>query len=158
MIERLKDNKSLADVKVVARTCKEFYENSVDSFVLVSSDSDYWGLIEEMPQANFLIMVEHDKCSFALKDALMKKGIFYCYIDDFYSGGGDEIKAHALQRELQRTFDVSIEMNIYDALDGVLDRTRIEMTDTEKKKYLNKIKNQITVNIDEDGTIGLLLK
>ena len=43
MIERLKDNKSLADVKVAARTCKEFYSNDVDSFVLVSSDSDYWG-------------------------------------------------------------------------------------------------------------------
>ena len=47
-IERLKDNKSLADIKLTAGTCREYYKNQVDSFVLVSSDSDYWGLIESM--------------------------------------------------------------------------------------------------------------
>ena len=61
MIERLKDNKSLADVKVTARTCKEFYSNNVDSFVIVSSDSDYWGLMEELPDARFMVMVEHGR-------------------------------------------------------------------------------------------------
>ncbi len=54
LIERLRDNKSLADVKVAARTTKEFFSNGVDSFVLASSDSDYWGLMEELPEASFL--------------------------------------------------------------------------------------------------------
>ncbi|ETP71626.1 Protein of unknown function DUF88 [Lachnospiraceae bacterium JC7] len=62
------------------------YSNDVDSFVLVSSDSDYWGLMEALPEANFLVMVEHEKCSYALKEELIQHGIFYCcYIDDFQS-------------------------------------------------------------------------
>ncbi len=158
MIERLKDNKSLADVKVVARTCREFYENSVDSFVLVSSDSDYWGLIEEMPDAHFLIMVEHEKCSYALKEALIKKGIFYCYIDDFYTGGGQDIKSHALQKELIKTFDAAFNMDIDEILEEILGRTRILMTESEKKKYINRIKNQLSVKIEEDGKIRFALK
>lgn len=45
MIERLKQNKSLVDIKLTARACQEHYQKQVDSFVIVSSDSDYWGLI-----------------------------------------------------------------------------------------------------------------
>ena len=76
LIERLKDNKSLADIKVTAGICKEYYENDVDSIILVSSDSDYWGLIETVPQIRFLVMVEHEKCSSAMKGALLSKNIY----------------------------------------------------------------------------------
>ena len=159
LIERLKDNKSLADVKVVARTCKEFYENKVDSFVLVSSDSDYWGLIEEMPGAHFLIMVEHDKCSHVLKETLVNNGIFYCYIDDFYAGGGDEIKADALKREISHLLGASLDLNLAQLLEDALDRTRIEMSAPEKKKYIKeKLKDRLCVIIDDEGNVGLEIK
>lgn len=155
MIERLKDNKSLADVKVVARTCKEFYTNQVDSFVLVSSDSDYWGLIEEMPKANFLVMVEHDKCSFALKEALLKNDIFYCYIDDFYAGGGEEIKMDAIRKEFAHLIKDALELNIYEMMNEVLERTRVEMSEREIESFLKKIRNQITLDISEEGNVSL---
>lgn len=155
MIERLKDNKSLADVKVVARTCKEFYQNQVDSFVLVSSDSDYWGLIEEMPDANFLVMVEHDKCSFALKEALFKKDIIYCYIDDFYAGGGEEIKIDAIRKEFAHLLKDALDLNINDLMSVVLERTRIEMSDREIQSLLKKIRNQILLEISDEGDMSL---
>ena len=52
---------SLVDAKLIAGTCKEHYENTVDSFLLVSSDSDYWGLISTLEKARFLVMVEYNK-------------------------------------------------------------------------------------------------
>lgn len=156
MIERLKDNKSLADVKVTARTCKEFYKNDVDSFVLVSSDSDYWGLMEELPEANFIVMVEHDKCSFALKEKLMKNDIFYCYIDSFYAGGAEDIKNDAIQRELARSIKAALEMNLNSLMREVLYRTRIDMTDKEIADYIKrKVKNQIDIEIGEEGDVEL---
>ncbi|WP_051671710.1 NYN domain-containing protein [Oribacterium sp. P6A1] len=156
LIERLKDNKSLADVKVAARTAKEFYSNDVDSFVLVSSDSDYWGLIEELPNANFLIMVEHEKCSYALKEALIQHGIFYCYIDDFYSGDGEGIKMEALQRELSRAVKASLDLNLYHLMDEVLERTRIRMTRSDIESFINrKIKNNLKLEISDDGNIEI---
>ena len=51
MIERVKQNKSLVDVMLISRTCQEHYKNNVDSFILVSSDSDYWGLISSLQDA-----------------------------------------------------------------------------------------------------------
>ena len=159
MIERLKDNKSLADIKVVARTCKEFYKNEVDSFVLVSSDSDYWGLIEELPEARFLIMVEHEKCSYALKEALINSGIFYCYIDDFYAEGAEEIKSDALRREITHLLDAALDLDLNQLLEEALDKTRIEMTGSEKDKYLReKLKNRLLLSIEDDGTVGITLK
>ncbi|WP_035778834.1 NYN domain-containing protein [Butyrivibrio sp. MC2013] len=156
MIERLKDNKSLADVKVAARTCREYYTNNVDSFVLVSSDSDYWGLMEELPEARFLVMVEHDKVSYALKETLIKNDIFYCYIDSFYAGGADDIKTDAIQKELARSIKASLDLNLNSLMNEVLNRTRIEMTDEEVKSFIKrKIKNQLEIDIADDGEVSL---
>lgn len=63
LIERVKQNKSLVDIMLTARACQEHYQNHVDSFIIVSSDSDYWGLISSLPEARFLVMVEREKCS-----------------------------------------------------------------------------------------------
>ncbi len=159
MIERLKDNKSLADIKVAARTCREYYENQVDSFVLVSSDSDYWGLLEELPEANFLIMVEHTKCSGALKEKLVSNGIFYCYIDSFYVEGGKEIRDAALNIELKRTFENELDLNLNEIMNEVLNRTRIRMSDSEKREYIKKnIKRKLTLDITDTGNVSLKYK
>ena len=158
MIERLKDNKSLADIKVAARTCKEYYTNEVDSFVIVSSDSDYWGLMEELPEAKFLVMVEHEKCSGALKQALINKGIFYCYIDDFYAGGAEEIKSDALYRELSRRVEAALEIDLYQLMTDALERTRIEMTEKEIKKHINQLQNNINLCVSDDGVVHIHLK
>ncbi len=156
MIERLKDNKSLADVKVAARTCKEFYTNNVDSFVLVSSDSDYWGLMEELPEAKFLVMVEHEKVSYALKETLIKNDIFYCYIDSFYAGGADDIKNDAIQKELARSIKAALDLNLNTLMEEVLERTRIKMTEEEIQSYIKrKLKNQLEIDIESDGTVEL---
>lgn len=45
LIERLKDNKSLVDIRLTASASREHYRDGVNDFILVSSDSDYWGLI-----------------------------------------------------------------------------------------------------------------
>ena len=96
LIERVKQNKSLVDIMLTARACQEHYKNNVDSFVIVSSDSDYWGLISSLSEARFLVMIERGHSSPDLRNALLNAGIFYCYIDDFYSGDSEDIKMSAL--------------------------------------------------------------
>ena len=156
MIERLKDNKSLADIKVATRTCQEFYANGVDSFVLVSSDSDYWGLIEELPETKFFVMIQHQKSSYALKDALITSGIHYCYIDDFYEGDGSDIKQDAIHREIVRVLKDSLELNLHDLMDEVLERTRIEWSRDEKDQFIKRhLQKNIKLNVDEDGDVSI---
>ena len=154
-IARIKQNKSLVDIRLTAGTCREFYENKVDSFVLVSSDSDYWGLITSMPEAKFLVMVEYDKCGPNIKSALLEKGIFYCYIDDFYSGDCEDIKITALLRETNRRLEQAIQMNLHELMDKTLDTTRIELSDSEKKRIYNQYFKAVQLDIGNDGTIRM---
>lgn len=86
LTERVKQNKSLVDIKLTARACQEHYQNHVDSFIIVSSDSDYWGLISSLPEARFLVMVEREKCSHAMKQALAESGIFIAILMIFIQG------------------------------------------------------------------------
>ncbi len=102
MVERVKQNKSLVDIMLTARTCQEHSQNHVDSFVIVSSDSDFWGLLSSMPNVRFLVMIEHENCGPNLKNALVNAGIFDCYIDDFYSGNTEELKLNALFKEMHQ--------------------------------------------------------
>ncbi|MCR5670722.1 MAG: hypothetical protein K6G10_06920 [Butyrivibrio sp.] len=159
LIERIKDNKSLTDIKVATRISKEFYSNNIDSFVLVSSDSDYWGLIEEIPEANFFVMVERDSCSSALKTALSAHGLRYCYLDDFYAGNALDIKHDALQKDIAKTIKETLSLDMIKVFEDALAKTRIAMTDEEKKNFVNKrIKNQIELDMEDLSNIKLHYK
>lgn len=158
LIERIKQNKSLVDIQLTARTCQEHYQNQVDSFIMVSSDSDYWGLISSLPDARFLVMVEREKCGSDMKRALAESGIFYCYIDDFYTGSADDIRTSALFRELYRYIDNAIHLNIYRMMDEALWNTRITMTESEKKQFLQKHIQNMKLVIDDVGNVTIELK
>ena len=67
------------------------------------SSSDVYkrqGLISSLQDARFLGMSERESCGPDLKNALSDAGIFYCYIDDFYSGNTEDIKQGALFKEM----------------------------------------------------------
>ena len=59
--ERVLENKSLVDMSMALQISKEYYENDVKSAILVSSDSDFWGLIKQLPRARFLVLNEFRK-------------------------------------------------------------------------------------------------
>ena len=49
-IERLLDNKSLVDITMTAGVCEEYYRNNMESIILASSDSDFWGLMQVLSE------------------------------------------------------------------------------------------------------------
>ena len=158
LTERVKQNKSLVYIKLTSRACQEHYQNHVDSFIIVSSDSDYWGLISSLPEARFLVMVEREKCSHAMKQALAESGIFYCYIDDFYSGNADGIKMSALFKEMYRYLDHSIHLNVNDMFAEALRITRLTMTEAEKRQFYDKYIRPMHLVIDSEGNVSIELK
>lgn len=158
MTERVKQTKSLVDIELTAMTCREHYVNLVDSFIIVSSDSDYWGLISSLPEAKFLVMIEREKCGPDMKAALSNSGIFYCYIDDFYTGDGEELKKNALFNELYKTLDDALKLNVYDMLDAALTATRIDMTAAAKRQFFEKHIKPMRLVIDEAGNASLELR
>ena len=155
MIERVKQNKSLVDVMLISRTCQEHYKNNVDSFILVSSDSDYWGLISSLQDARFLVMIERESCGPDLKNALSDAGIFYCYIDDFYSGNTEDIKQGALFKEMYRYIDNAVRLNIFEMFDEAIRTTRIEMSSAEKQQFISQYVKTMQMRITDSGDVVL---
>ena len=150
IVARVKDDKSLVDMKLAVGTCREYYQNHIDSFILVSSDSDYWGLITEMPECRFMVMVEYEKSSAAIINAMKEKDISYCYIDDFCSSNLEAIQSEALLMEM-RSYFKEHSFSIQEILQTAVNNTRVTMSKQEleefKKRYLSKIKISIENNI-----------
>ena len=155
LMERIKDDKSLVDVSLTAGTCNEFYKNNVDSFVIVSSDSDYWGLIKALPEAKFLLMLEHNKTSPALKGALLEHSIFYCYIDDFYDGTGAELKTDALNADVRKVIKERSSINVSEILDEAIYHTRVHLSPTEVESFRRRYMSAWKYETDDDGNVWL---
>ena len=129
----------------------------VDSILLVSSDSDYWSLISSLDTANFLVMVESEKCGPDLKEALKKTGIFYCYLDDFYAGGGEELKNNVITAEVSRQLQ-NYAFNLEDLLREALYVTRASMSPTEQERFMEKNLRRMEINIDSENNVTIQLK
>lgn len=157
LIERIKDSKSLVDIRLTTGTCREFFQNDTDSFILASSDSDYWGLISAMPEAHFLVLVEEEKCGPSIKRAMIDAGITYCYMDDFCTGNSEDIKLQTVLVELKCSLAEKIDLNILDLLDDVYRRTRADMTTAERQQFYNRYIKPMRLTIDPDGTVRVQL-
>lgn len=158
LIERLKSSKSLVDIQLTAGACKEYYQNNVDSFIIGSSDSDYWGLISSMPNADYLLMVERQKCAYNLKSALNNSNIFYCFIDDFYTGDVDKIQTNVLINEIYRQLNKNFPININTILDEVYRVTRVNMSETEKNRFYEKYVKPMHLVVDKAGNVTIELQ
>ena len=156
-LNRLKNNKSLVDMTLGVMVTKEYYQSNADSFVIVSSDSDYWALITALPEAKYLVMVEYDKCGKDLIEALENKGIFYCFIDDFCSGNSDDMKRRTLLTQIQDRLDEAVNLNVTDLLRQVLYDSMVEMSEREKKQFFDRYIKTMKVIVDEAGTLRLQL-
>lgn len=145
-------------VFVPTGVCREFYRNDVSSFILLSSDSDYWGLISSLPEAEFLVVVEWDKCGQAIKRALETSEIYYCSLDDFCSGNIEEFKRAVLIGALKKRLPDLLIYNGKELARMLFEQARIEASDTEIMNFYRKYIRTITLKADLDGNFSLEVK
>lgn len=93
-----------------------------------------------------------------MKHALSESGIFYCYIDDFFSENSDEIRMSALFKEMYQYLDHAIHLNVNDMFAEALQATRITMTDAEKRQFYDRYIRSLRLNIDPEGNASIDFK
>ncbi|MCC8111595.1 MAG: NYN domain-containing protein [Ruminococcus sp.] len=157
-VERVTDRKSLVDIKMTAGVSKNYYADGIDSFIIVSSDSDYYGLISSLPQARFLVMYEYAKCGSAIKDALSEHGIYYCSIDDFCSGNIEEFKHIVLCDILKKYLPDIVYLNGYELVEHIYEEARLTASDKEKEAFYNRYIKTLSLKCNADGTFEIVLK
>lgn len=155
LVERVKKSKSLVDIRLTAGACKEFYVNEVDSFVIVSSDSDYWGLISALPKARFLVMVENDSFAGDMRRKLEESGITYCYIDDFCTGNSGELRAAVLVYEIEQYLLKQCSFNVNNMMRIAISNSRLELTADEYRQFCDRHLKDLHVKINDTGEVVL---
>lgn len=154
-VERVTDRKSLVDIKMTAGVCRDFYENGISSFIIVSSDSDFWGLISSLPKAYFLVMYEYSKCGPAIKNALSERGIYYCAIDDFCTGNIEDLKKAVLLSTLEKYLPDLLCLNAKELARRIYDEARIEASDKEIQNFYNKYIKTLRLKFTDSGEVKL---
>ncbi len=156
-VPRIVEHKSQVDMALVTRTCQEVYKNGVDSVILVSSDSDYWALIQNLADVDFLVLAERGKFGANMQDALENQGIFYCYIDDFCTFASYSIKTAAITEHIQNVLDDSINLNVKTLMEDAIKKTWMQMTEKEKEGFYKRYLQTMCVVIDDDGSLHLAI-
>lgn len=155
MTERVLDRKSLVDITLAAGTCREFFQNHIDSFVLVSSDSDYWGLISALPEARFLVLMERSQCSPQMRQTLAEDETLYCFLEDFPLEISDKLREMAVYRELRKSFDAALDLNLSSLLSEILGNIRAGYPEAAEKELRAKIAKNIHLEVAPDGKLSI---
>lgn len=150
-VQRIVGHKSLVDVRMTAGVCQEFFAESVSSFIIFSSDSDYWALISSLPDADFLVALEPSKSGEAIIENLDKNNIAYCSIDDFGNGNIEDLKKIALLKELNDSLSDLEKCNGKELARTVFEKTRIRASDGEIMNFYDKYIKTIRLQVDRDG-------
>ncbi len=116
-INRVLNNKSLVDITMTAGVCEEFYKEKTESIILVSSDSDFWGLITSLPLARFYVLNESRKTSSAITEKLAEHQIDHCYMDDFAQDKVQKFKTTVLMNSLIKRINHFNETGQFEILD-----------------------------------------
>ncbi len=155
MVDRIKENKSLVDMKMCADVSASFYRDNITSFILCSSDSDFWALISSLPLAKFLVMIEYSKCGPDIKNALIDNGTYYCAIDDFCTGNIKNFKMAVLHSELVSRVKDIVDINTREMLDDIFQSLRMDISEAEKQNFYKKYIQNMQLHIDKNGIMKI---
>lgn len=155
-VERIVENKSLVDHRLVMGVSKAIYKEDVDSIILVSSDSDFWSVIDASEDVRYLVMVEHEKCGHEFRNLLRDKDVFYCYLDRFITPDDDKFFKIVFRHELEKSINDNFSLgNARELLSSVLHSCRADVSKAEEDMLFEKYIKTLSLRINSDGNFVL---
>lgn len=141
--ERVKEDKSLVDIRLSAGACKAFYTENIKDFILVSSDSDYFGLFEALSDCRFQVVAERDNLSSYAEEALPEYAYDFCYVDDFCTGKLEPLYVDALKLEINQFLEKKTFVDIKRLFSTAAHNARLEFSESELDSYCQKYSTDI---------------
>jgi uncharacterized LabA/DUF88 family protein len=155
-VDRLIETKSQVDMELAIETVKAVMKNSIDSVILVSSDSDYWTLIKSLPETRFMVMFEKEKTSLKIEKALQNEAIQYTYMDNFNSEVAYQLRNMTIKNYIQNYIDKHLRFNADLLLEQAIFNSWIDFSDEEKKTFTEKYLKKAHVEL-KNGEFRILL-
>ena len=154
-VERVVPNKSLVDIRMTYGITKAYYKDQIESFIIVSSDSDFWGVISAIPDADFLIIVDDTKTGQKIKEVFTNAAIKYCDMNDFDNNLSKKFKEKLIKSE----FEMIVNQNLTDNIDTIIDRIDrtlfLNLNENERTQLKKDMSASIRAGIDDNGLIKL---
>ena len=150
-VSRVTDFKSLVDIQMAVGVSAAYYRDKIDSFVLCSSDSDFWGLISSIPEARFLVMYEYSKCGAAIKEALTSRNIFHCAMDDFYMANAGNLQKIVLKKVLENYLPNVVGENGWELTKQIYADAYIQASESEMQRFYDKYIKRLRLKMDGKG-------
>lgn len=150
-VPRVTDSKSLVDIQMAVGVSAAYYRDGIDSFILCSSDSDFWGLISSIPDARFLVMYEYSKCGNAIKEALNSRSIFHCSMDDFYMQNAGELQKIVLKKVLTHHLPNLIGEDAWELTRQIYSDAYIQADEADMRRFYEKYIQTLKLKIDNNG-------
>ena len=162
LLERIYENKSLSDVKLATITAKECYTQNVDSFLLVTRDSDFFGMLTTLTaDAHFLVMLETEKCGLKIREKLREINTPYCFLDYFFKDQSimDVLQKKVCKEVLGNLNNLVSGISINGLISEAVKKTRIAINPSELSELQKKLARRLEISVSpEDGKVTFELK
>ena len=159
MTDRVKDEKSAVDVALTIKFYREFVQmkaegNPIDSAIIISSDCDFWPLIELTPEVRFMVMLEYDNCSQSYYQRLQNNDVPFLYIDEYFASGNIELKTEIVLQEVIREIEEGYlsKINIFSVINRALTKLEVKMTESESANLYAKYISPMTITFAKNGS------
>lgn len=154
-IKRVVPNKSLVDIRMTYGITKAYYKDNISSFIIVSSDSDFWGVISAIPDADFLIVVDDTKTGQKIKEVFTDASIKYCDMNDFDNNLSKKFKRNLIKAEFETIANETLTENIDTIIDKIDKTLFLRLNENERAHLRNDIVNSIRASVTKNGTIKI---
>lgn len=162
LTDRVKDEKSAVDVAMTIKFYREIAvakakNEPIDSAVIISSDCDFWPLIELTPEVKFLVMLEYDNCSQAYYQRLQRNSISFFYIDEYFMAGNIELKTEIVLQEVIREIEEGFlsKLNLYSIINRALQKLDLKMNDAELSQFFDRYIGVMNISFAKNGSAVL---
>lgn len=150
-VQRVVYGKSRVDMTLALGTARLFFEEKIDSFLLCSSDSDFWSLISGIPEASFAVLYEEEKCGAAIKETMTAADIPHYAMDNFYVDGAADLQKVVLRKTLESYLSGIIGENAWELTRRVYSDAYITASESEMKRFYEKYVAKLKLKIGDDG-------
>lgn len=162
LTDRVKDEKSAVDVALTIKFYREIAAGKaegkpIDSAIIISSDCDFWPLIELTPEMKFLVMLEYDNCSQAYYQRLQNNDIPFFYIDEYFMSGNLELKTEIVLQEVVRDIEDThlSKMNLFSIINRALQKLDLKMTENEAQQFFDRYISSMNISFAKNGSAFL---
>ena len=157
--ERVLDRKSLVDVHLIARTVKDYCISGIRSFIVVSSDSDFCGMIQELEEAKFMFVLERHQTSHKMIDEVERKGVAYIYAEDYDYSDVYDFKKTVIVADVKNEIQAYWQtIDLDSVVTRISENVFAELSDKEKAAILQCISKRLKIEVSNTYEVQVVIE